>query len=151
VYVQVGQSAQFDTGGGYLDVSLWAISSTVVSITEEAGALSSAEIEFLLEHSGVDMTPRSDAEDAAEYEAAVERFRRAAAEARPVTIKELSELLQVDPLVFRNRSEQELSLIMSTPQDGLRIDGVVVSPWAWLAARQNFAEVFDVLFNDIEW
>jgi hypothetical protein len=149
--IEVGKAANFRTGGGYQGDSLWAVSSEVVSITEEAGALSSAEIEYLLQYSGVDMTPRTAAEDAAEYEAAVERFRRAVAEVRPVTIEELSELLQVDPLVFRGRSEDELSIIMSTPQDDLRIDGVAVTPWAWLAARQNFSEVFDVLFNDVEW
>ena len=152
VFIRVGDSATFDVTGGYLDASYWAISSTVVSITEESGELRSAETEYLLENTGVDLTPRPAAEDAAKCAALVERHQKMAAEARPVTIHELADLLSVDKRIFRGRSAEDLSTIMSTPQTSLRIDGIAVTPWAYLAAGNSpWGEVLEVLLNDVEF
>jgi hypothetical protein len=146
VHVRVGESATFDTGSGYATTELWVISSTVVSIDEmPPEALSTAEEEHLIKYSGLDLTPRTAAEDAAERESLIQRYQKRLAEAPPVTIQELSELLGANESDFRSMDGDALRLAMNTPQQYLQIGGHAVTPWEWLAAGYSRRDVLDVL------
>ncbi|WP_104198606.1 hypothetical protein [Cryobacterium sp. Y29] len=146
---RVGEPARFETEGGSASSELTAVSSPVVAIRELPVELNAAEVAFLRDYGGVDIDELT---DDTEYEAAVESYRQLVKETRPVTVKELGEILRVSGASFAWRGEEGLALVMSTPQEDLADgEGVWLTPWAWLAAGYDRGEVLIVLENDIEW
>ncbi|TFD74879.1 hypothetical protein E3T54_13090 [Cryobacterium sp. Sr8] len=145
----VGQPARFEVSGGYMDEDLWARSSAVLAIVRLPDDLPATEAAWVDARGGVPLDDNFDAADV--YQAEVDAARRAYAEANPVTVAELAAILHADGSTFAWRSAEQLSLIMSTPQDDLvDAQGEPLTPWAWLAVGGSTGPVLGMLANEDE-
>jgi len=132
---EVSKPIRFGLSGGYMGDEMWSLGGVVVAIRRLADELPEDELAFVMKDSGLGLDLTADWRP--EYEAAVERGRQAQAAARPTTAPERAELLGVTvPVAWR--PDDELSLIMSTPQASLAgANGEPLTPWGWLAAGSD--------------